>query len=384
MAMKENISAVVKLYDEQLALFADRKAALKNTRNEDDRERLRGEAKAFAHKALGHANAILAELIDEQTNSTGTYKQKLQDNIDYYEKAINALKYELSQLGSALSGIPKITFDEIAGLENIKDTMRNYLFALKEPNVAKAYNIGTNIGVLLYGPPGTGKTMIAEAIATELGVRFFTVTPSMIFGPFVGQSERNVRDIFAELRACEEGSVLLIDECESIFGRRDSGESSRAAIGVANQLLQEMNGAGDGRNEKRVIIGATNCPEMIDPAYLRHKRFSLQFLVDMPNRQALETVINLRFKKIKDYIDVDYMRDVMLSTFGTDKFTCADVTGIIEQCAFLAMQEYREKGGKGPYVRINELHFRKVMSTFQRSVKDEDVLRYRSFKDQRQ
>ena len=104
----------------------------------------------------------------------------------------------------------------------------------------------------------------------------------------------------------------------------------------------------------------------------------------MPNRQALETVINLRFKKIKDYIDVDYMRDVMLSTFGTDKFTCADVTGIIEQCAFLAMQEYREKGGKGPYVRINELHFRKVMSTFQRSVKDEDVLRYRSFKDQRQ
>ena len=115
MAMKETVSAFIKLYDEQLALFAARKTELKNTRNEDDRERLRGEAKAFAHKALGHANAILAELISQQTVCTGEYKQKLQENIEYYEKAINALKYELSQLGSALSGIPKITFDEIAG-----------------------------------------------------------------------------------------------------------------------------------------------------------------------------------------------------------------------------------------------------------------------------
>lgn len=315
-------------------------------------------------------------------------KEKYAKDLKRSDELIEFWMRELGQLGSSISGIPNTTFDDIAGLEDVKKTAKDYLFALKNPEIAKAYNFNTNIGILLYGPPGCGKTLVAEAIANALGVRFFSITPSVVFGKYIGDSENNIRGIFAEIRACKNGAVLLVDECESIFGKRKD-DSNRAEISVANQLLQEMNGVGDTEGgDKRVIIGATNRPWLMDEAYLRFKRFSLHFYIGMPNKEAIATVVKLNLKKLPcdphlEYVITQYFQD------REGKYTCADISGIIVQCATLAMQEYREKVAsgvafkKGEVVNVSTRHFEQVMAKFSRSVTEEDLVGYAKFQAER-
>lgn len=341
-------------------------------------EGLRIEARKMAQRGLG-----LAISLQKQYGDIRAEKKDYEEKVSYYEKEIEKWEKWLVRLGSSMNGIPTTTFDDVAGLEEVKATIKNYLFALKNPEIAKKYNVSTNIGILLYGPPGTGKTLVAKAIAHELGVRFFVITPSTIFGSYVGESEKNVRDIFTELRACEDGAVLLIDECESIFARRENS-TNRATIGVANQLLQEMNGVNDGGVDKRVILGATNRPELLDEAYLRYKRFSLQFLIGMPNEQARERVVDINLSKLPHD---SVVKEELLRRLD-DTYTCADISGIIEQCSNLAMQDYRKlvedaNGKKVPIVNINLGHLRAVMDGFSKSVTPEMIRGYEEFRDAR-
>lgn len=313
--------------------------------------------------------------------------QDFSKQIKFYDDQLVNWTDWLQKFGSPMSGLPSTTFDDIAGLEDVKATIRNYLFMLKNPNVAKAYHINTNLGILLYGPPGTGKTLIAEAIAHELGVRYFVITPSQIFGSYVGESEKNVRDVFAELRACKDGAVLLIDECESIFARRENS-TNRAAIGVANQLLQEMNGQGDGQVTRRVILGATNRPELMDEAYLRFKRFSLQFYIGMPAPEAKEKVVRLNLTKRPH--DPIVMTELIRKLNQDNYLTCADISGIVEQCAYKALAECREKtesnlsGENNPeIVNIRLDHLNDVLSKYPRSVTQSMLDEYEAFRQSR-
>ena len=275
---------------------------------------------------------------------------------------------------------PKEYLTSVGGLENLKDWIRKRGNAYSDS--AKEFGLNTPRGVLLLGVPGCGKSLTAKAIANEWKFPLLRFDLGKVFGGIVGESERNIRDIFSELRACEDGAVLLVDECESIFAKR-TGDSNRAAIGVANQLLQEMNGANDGGGEKRIILGATNCPENIDEAYLRYKRFSLQFLIGMPNAEARRKVIDIGLKKLP-YDEM--VRDEMIRVLD-ESYTCADISGIIEQCAYKAMEEYRANyemtNGKAQPVNIGVKHFREVMSTFSKSVTPEMVERYLKFRDER-
>ncbi len=341
-------------------------------------ENMRLEARKWAQRGLG----IVIELQHRYEElETAVGEKKYEKELEWCREQKERLQERLEKLGSSMSGVPETSFEDVAGLEDVKIAIKNYLFALQNPEIAKKYRIATNIGLLMYGPPGTGKTLVAEAIAHELGVRFFVITPSHIFGSYVGESERNVREIFAELRACEDGAVLLVDECESIFGKR-TGESNRSAIGVANQLLQEMNGAKDTGNEKRVIIGATNRPQMIDEAYLRYKRFSLHFYIGMPNEEARSKVIRGKLGKLPHE---PMVCDEMLRVLD-EHYTCADISNIIEQCASRAMQEHRERAERGENiseVKINLNHFADVMRTFNPSVKPEDLIQYEEFKNRR-
>ncbi len=339
-------------------------------------ENSRIEARRYAQRCLG-----LAITLRRRFDEISIENQKYKINADWYANQIPAWEKKLKGLGSSMSGIPTTTFDDVAGLEDVKAAIRNYLFALKNPEVAQKYKISTSAGMLLYGPPGTGKTLVAEAIANALGVRFFVITPSDVFGSYVGESERNIREIFSEIRACEDGAVLLVDECESIFSRR-TGESNRSTIGVANQLLQEMNGAG-GTQDKRLIIGATNCPEQIDEAYLRYKRFSMQFYIGMPAPEARQKIIKMKLAGIpcEPSVEAEMIRRL------DGSFTCADISGIIEQCAYRAMQDYRaacEREGMGAEcVRVSLRHLNEVLAVYPKSVTPSDLARYTAFRDAR-
>lgn len=334
------------------------------------------EARKYAQRCLGLA-ITLRRKFDEISLENPKYRV----NAEWYANQIPAWEKKLKRLGSSMSGIPSTTFDDVAGLEDVKAAIKNYLFALKNPEIAKKYKISTSAGMLLYGPPGTGKTLVAEAIANALGVRFFVITPSDVFGSYVGESERNIREIFSEIRACEDGAVLLVDECESIFSRR-TGESNRSTIGVANQLLQEMNGA-NSTADKRLIIGATNCPEQIDEAYLRYKRFSMQFYIGMPAPEARKKIIK---KKLSGIPCEPMVEEEMIRRLD-ESFTCADITGIIEQCAYKAMQDYRaiceRDGMNADCVRVGLSHLNDVLSTYPKSVTPADLKRYTAFRDAR-
>lgn len=350
----------------------------------------RSEIKTKAHEGLSRARRFAIGFSNMAMTATEGSKEQVEflNKGKYYIEEVNKFWIPLLQkYGSSISGIPETTFDDIAGLEDVKETIKDYLFLLKNPSVAKAYRINTNLGILLYGPPGTGKTLVAEAIAHELDVRYFVITPSQIFGSYVGESEKNVRDVFEELRACTEGAVLLIDECESIFARRDNN-TNRAAIGVANQLLQEMNGQGDSPTGKRVIIGATNRPELMDEAYLRFKRFSLQFFIGMPNAEAKERVVDLRLKNRP--CESDFKEEFMRRLCEDNLYTCADISGIVEQCAYMAMSECRKKvesgselGGRDEFVKMTTKHLDAVLSRYSRSVTQHMLDEYEQFRRNR-
>lgn len=371
--------------------FNDEIKRYKTSKSEDDKKRLR----TLAQNGFSVALKLKTEYEKMAEVASGRDKEECLQRIKYFDKEMDRWLRWLQKLGSTISGIPDTTFDDIAGLEDVKETVRDYLFMLRNPEVASTYRINTNLGILLYGPPGTGKTLIAEAIAHELNVRYFVITPSQIFGSYVGESEQNVRDIFEELRACEEGSVLLIDECESIFARRE-GDSNRAALGVANQLLQEMNGQADSPNSRRVILGATNRPELIDEAYLRYKRFSLQFYIGMPNEDAKRRVVELNIdgsgkKKPRPY-EPSFKDELMLRLKNDNMYTCADISGIIEQCAYMAMSECRtrlQSSGRDEftesdvYVPMASRHLRSVLARYPRSVTQDMLDQYEAFRDSR-
>lgn len=356
-----------------------------NRQNADIKRDLRKKAQAGLSKARMLEKTFLNYRTIAEKDNNKKDIEFFNEKIKHIQDHIKWWTSECQLLGSSLTDLPSTTFDDIVGMEDIKESIRDYLFVLRNPDVASAYRIGTNMGILLYGPPGTGKTMFAEAIANELDVRFFVITPANIKNSLVGESEKNVQDLFDELRACTDGSVLLIDECESIFCKRGSKEAEHMT-GVTNQLLQEMNGQGDLASSKRVIVGATNCPELIDDAYLRYKRFSMQYLIDVPNNQAKELVINKKLGKMGDTVSPEF-KDMLLDFARThNTITCADINGIIEQAAFLAVRDMRRisQGGSQQRTRLSAKHFEAVIAKYNLSVTPEKRQHYLDFQAERQ
>jgi transitional endoplasmic reticulum ATPase len=141
-----------------------------------------------------------------------------------------------------LSEKPKIRFDDIAGLDDVKEQIRlKMILPFTHPEKAKAYKVKTGGGILLYGPPGTGKTMIAKAVAGELDATFFAIAPSEILNKWVGESEKNIRKLFDAARGCEK-AVIFIDEVDSLVPKRRDSEAGGVMQRVVPQILAELDG----------------------------------------------------------------------------------------------------------------------------------------------
>jgi len=228
----------------------------------------------------------------------------------------------------------KVTFENVAGLDEEKGELRELVDFLKSPK--KYVDIGARIpkGVLLVGPPGTGKTLLAKAVAGEAGVPFFSVSGSDFVEMFVGVGASRVRDLFEQAKK-NAPSIAFIDEIDAVGRRRGAGlgggHDEREQ--TLNQLLVEMDGFGV--NEGVIIIAATNRADILDPALLRPGRFDRHVSVGAPDVKGREEILKVHAKNKKLGEDVD-LRTIALSTAG---MTGADLENLMNEAAILAARD---------------------------------------------
>jgi len=225
----------------------------------------------------------------------------------------------------------KVTFDDVAGVDEAKAELQEIVSFLKDPT--RYGRLGARIpkGILLVGPPGTGKTLLARAVAGEAGVPFYSISGSEFVEMFVGVGAARVRDLFAESRK-HAPCIIFIDELDALgrmrtaggFGGVDEKEQT------LNQLLAELDGF-DPR-DGIVLLAATNRPEILDPALLRAGRFDRQVLVDRPDRPGRLAILKVHVSKIRVADGVDLERVASL----TPGFTGADLANLINEAALLA------------------------------------------------
>ena len=266
---------------------------------------------------------------------------------------------------------PTIGFDDIAGLDDVKEEIRlKMIYPFAHPELAKKYGISTGGGILLYGPPGTGKTMIARAVAREIDAAFFLVSPAQLMSKWVGEAEQNVQKLFEAAKA-EDASVIFLDETEALVPKRKSGGST-VMQRVVPQILQELEGFDRNSDRALLFIGATNRPWMLDEAMLRPGRLDSKVYVPLPDAVARMRLLEIYFedRPLADDVDFGDLCDKL------DGYSGADIANIALQSAQLPFME--AIAGK----EARAISYKDVLAVIQStppSVKQSDLVRYEKF-----
>jgi cell division protease FtsH len=232
----------------------------------------------------------------------------------------------------------RVTFSDVAGVEEAKDELQEIIAFLKDPK--KFTRLGGRIpkGCLLVGPPGTGKTLLARAIAGEAGVPFFSISGSDFVEMFVGVGASRVRDLFVQGKK-NAPCIVFIDEIDAVGRHRGAGlgggHDEREQ--TLNQLLVEMDGFET--NEGVILIAATNRPDVLDPALLRPGRFDRRVVVHRPDVKGREGILAVHTRKVPLAPDVD----VSVLARGTPGFAGADLENLVNEAALLAARNNKEK-----------------------------------------
>jgi len=247
--------------------------------------------------------------------------------------------------------IPNIGFDDIGGLESVKEEIRKaIIYPFTHKDLYKMYGQKAGEGILLYGPPGCGKTMMAKAAAKECGAVFISVKTSSIVSKWVGASEKNIKQVFETARQSKK-SIVFFDEIDSIAGRRS--ESEDYAKRVVNELLAQMDGV-DTDDDELLILAATNEPWAIDPALRRPGRFSKLVYIPEPDLDARAAIfkINMKGRPIADNVNVNRLAEI------TESYSGADISAICKEAADIPLGEAL-RGGEAR--KIEERDFVKVL-----------------------
>jgi cell division protease FtsH len=232
----------------------------------------------------------------------------------------------------------KVTFNDVAGVDEAKDELQEVIAFLKDPK--KFTKLGGRIpkGCLLIGPPGTGKTLLARAIAGEAGVPFFSISGSDFVEMFVGVGASRVRDLFIQGKKSAP-CIIFIDEIDAVGRQRGAGlgggHDEREQ--TLNQLLVEMDGFET--NEGVILIAATNRPDVLDPALLRAGRFDRRVVVPRPDIKGREGILSVHSRKVPLASDVD----IGVLARGTPGFAGADLENLVNEAALLAARNDKEK-----------------------------------------
>ena len=284
--------------------------------------------------------------------------------------------------------VPNVPWASVGGLDGVKQELQELVqFPVEHPLKFEKFGMSPPKGVLFYGPPGCGKTLLAKAIATECQANFISVKGPELLTMWFGESEANVRDLFDKARAAAP-CVLFFDELDSVARSRGGASGDQGAGDrVINQILTEMDGIGVKKNV--FIIGATNRPDILDPAIMRPGRLDQLLYIPLPDAASRMSILEANLRKTP--LAPDMRLDEIVQ--ATEGFSGADLTAICQRAAKLAIREsivQEIRAGADapadydPVPYLTKDHFAAAMRDARRTVPPEDVRRYELFAQQLQ
>lgn len=282
--------------------------------------------------AMNSLRRVLPEIdLDEPT-----IPEEILDRLIVHKEDFEAALREIqpSAMREIMIEVPKVTWEDVGGLEGVKQLLVEAVeWPLRNAESFKRLGIDAPKGVLLYGPPGTGKTMLAKAIANESDSNFITAKGSALLSKWYGESEKRVEEIFKKARQVAP-AIIFLDELDALVPIRGGGAGEpHVTERVVNQLLSEM----DGLEELHgvVVIGATNRPDIVDPALLRPGRFDELIMVPVPDPASRKKIFEVHLKSMPLSSDVEVDELVKLSS----NYTGADIAAVCRKAGRMALRE---------------------------------------------
>jgi len=335
-------------------------------------------AKEAAIRAL---RRILPEINLEAQSIPGDILNKIIVKMADFQDALKEI--EPSAMREVLVEIPDVTWEQVGGLEDVKEELREAVeWPLKYPDLFAQLNATPPKGLLLYGPPGTGKTLLAKAVAHESESNFISVKGPELLNKFVGESEKAVREVFRKARQASP-CIIFFDEIDSVAPTRGSSlGDSHVTERVISQFLTEMDGLEELRNV--VIIAATNRPDIIDSALLRPGRFDRLLFVPPPDLEARKQIFKIHTRKtpLADDVNLDDLAR------KTDGYTGADIASLANTGVMLALREHiskakdpedAKKRAKG--LKVAKRHFEEALQKI-KPMRTEELKMYERFSEQ--
>ena len=256
--------------------------------------------------------------------------QEMEVNNEDFKEALKDV--EPSALREVMVEVPKVEWKEVGGLDEAKQQLRETIeWPLTNPEGFERLGIEPPKGMIIYGPPGTGKTLLAKAVATESAANFIAIKGPEVMSKWVGESEKKLREVFRKAKQVSP-CIIFLDELDALAPTRGTSGDNNVSDRLVDQLLTSMDGLEN--LEDVVIIGATNRPEIIDPALLRPGRFDRMILVNEPNEEARLQILEIHTKSVP-------LKGVNLKELAKkmEGYTGADIEGVVREAAILALRK---------------------------------------------
>ncbi|OKY77569.1 MAG: ATPase of the AAA+ class CDC48 family [Candidatus Methanohalarchaeum thermophilum] len=300
-------------------------------------------SKEAAMKAL---RRYIPEINLEEESVPQEVLEKMEVSHNDFKEAIREI--EPSTLREVLLEVPDATWSDVGGLSKAKREIKEAIeWPLKKPEAFDRMGVKSPKGLLLFGAPGTGKTLIARAVANESDANFISVKGPELLSKWVGESEKGVRKVFSKARQTAP-TIIFFDEIDSLAPKRAT-EGRQVTERVLNQILTEMDGIES--LEDIVVIGATNRPDIVDPALLRPGRFDRRVYIPIPDQKAREKILDIHTRDMPLASDVD-LRELALNLEG---YVGSDIEALCREAAIFALR-------KNPDAKeVKRRHFKEAM-----------------------